>query len=119
MSGHRRRGAAIGDLVDLHFGFLRQQRRGEMAGRAVARDRGLQCGGLHQARADPRRVVRLERLAADQHQRIRLMNMTGVRSFSVSNGKILVKRDVGGNLQIVQQQRVAVRRRLARPCWSR
>ena len=38
------------------------------------------------------------------------MRMTGVRSFAVSNGSVLVERNVRGNLQIVQQQRVTVGR---------
>src|SRR6185312_10796649 len=53
-----------------------------------------------------------QRLAADQHQRIAVDENDRRQVLFGVERQVLVQRDVGGDLQIVQQQRVAVGRRL-------
>ena len=73
--------------------------------------RRLQRLLLHQGEQLGERV-RLERLAADQHQRVVVDEDDRREVFLGVERQVLVERDVGRNLQIVQQQRVAVRRRM-------
>jgi hypothetical protein len=89
--------------------FLRKQRRGEMTGGADTGMRHPECLGFH-VRDQLFERVGLERLAADQHQRIVVDEYDGREILLGVEGQVAIERDVRGNLQIVQQQRVAVGR---------
>jgi hypothetical protein len=101
--------AAIGDVIDGDVRLLCEERCGEMAGRADAWMRHLHHLGLH-VRDQLFDRVGLERLAADQHQRIVVDEDDGREILLGVERQVVVERDVRGNLQIVQQQRVAVGR---------
>jgi hypothetical protein len=109
-----RRGAAIRDVVDGDFRLLRKQGCGEVAGGADAGMRHLDHLGLHIGEQLLGRVG-LQRLAADQHQRIVVDEDDGREVLLGIERQIVVERDIGRNLQIVQEQRMAVRRRARDP----
>ena len=101
----RRRRAAIGDVVDRHLGLLGEQRGGQVSGAAGAGMRHFRRRGLHPGDELAERVRR-QRLAPDQHQRVVVDEGDRREVLLGVEGKVRVQRDVGGNLQIVQQQRV-------------
>src|SRR3954452_8658538 len=78
-----------------------------MPGGARARMRELHHLGLHVGNQLFQRVG-LERLAADQHQWIVVDEDDRREVFLSVERQVLVERNVGRDLQIVQQQRVAV-----------
>ena len=102
--------AAIGNVGDLDAERLRQQRGREMAGGAdagMAHARGL---GLHPGDQLGQRLG-LEVLPPDQHQRVGVDHGDRQEVLLGVERQRLVERDVRGDLQVVDEQRVAVGRR--------
>ena len=105
---HCRGAAAIRNLVEFEPGLLREQPRRKMSGGAEARQRFFQVLLLHQRHEFLKRVWRKagtpdqnQRIAVDHHHRLEVLQRV--------EGQGLEQRRVRRNLQVVQQQRVAVR----------
>src|SRR5205807_4146972 len=89
--------------------FLREKRSREMPGAAGARMRHRGGRALQVGNELAQRIGR-ERLAPDEDQRIAVDERYGCQLLLGVVGKLRIERDVGGDLQVVQEQRIAVRR---------
>src|SRR5262249_38495443 len=99
--------ATIGNLIERNAGFLSEKRGGEMASSAVARNRRFQRLLLHQADEVLKRTRR-ERVAADQDQGGAIDEHHRNESLERVKRQRFVESDIRGDLQIVNEQRVAI-----------
>ena len=110
----RRRRAAVGNVVDRHLRLLCEQRGRQVPGAAGSGMRHLRRRGPHPGDQLGERIGG-ERFASDQHQRVVVDEGDRREVLLGIERQVRMQRHIGRDLQIVQQQGMAVRGRARDP----